>query len=651
MELVEGYKIPFLRRPPLSLPSANSFTVLTNPLHVQVVDEEIAGMLKKKAIEEIPPSPGYYSRLFVVTKKDGGWRPIINLKKLNKLFLDPPHFRMDTTKDVSLLLRPGDWAASVDLKDAYFHVAINRRFHRYLRFGWKKKLYQFLVLPFGLCLAPFVFTALTKPIVAFLRARGIRVVFYLDDILIIGATKEECETNLAFVLHLLQSLGFLVNWKKSSLIPSQLFRFLGLEWDTRSGVIGLGEEKRLALHRRATAALQSAPTCHDLQVLLGHMTSSIPAVPLVRLRSRRLQLDLHAHYKTEDDRFHRVTLSHLAVEDLRWILSLESRHCLAPMWALRIEDCDEEVSTDASEVGWGIHFRGRLHRGRWDADAPVHINAKELFTLLIFLRDFLPPSDCRALLWRTDSTTAIAYVRKEGGTISPLLLDIASEILCLAHRRALRILPVYVPSEENLLADAASRFLDLPDWHLRSDLFLRLVALWGRPAIDLFATESSKQVDRFFAWGDARGAEAFDALAQLWDFPLAYAFPPPPLLPRTIAKIANSPGEFVLVTPFWKAQKWFPLLLSLNIQELRRFPLLPDLVLDLTTNAPPAGLNQLHLVVWKISGGFTPPASPTPSFASSPEVGGNLLRIGTMPSGVPSKIFCTPDEFLSIPLI
>ena len=136
---------------------------------------------------------------------------------------------MDTTKDVSLLLRPGDWAASVDLKDAYFHVAIDHHFHRFLRFGWKNKLYQFLVLPFGLCLAPFVFTALTKPIIAFLRARGIRVIFYLDDILVIGATKEECETNLAFVLQLLQSLGFLINWKKSNLIPSQLFRFLGLE--------------------------------------------------------------------------------------------------------------------------------------------------------------------------------------------------------------------------------------------------------------------------------------------------------------------------------------------------------------------------------------------------------------------------------------
>ena len=609
-------------------------------------------MLEKKAIVEVSPSPGYYSRLFVVTKKDGGWRPIINLKRLNKLFLDPPHFRMDTTKDVGLLLRQGDWAASVDLKDAYFHVLINRHFRRFLRFGWKKKLYEFLVLPFGLCLAPFLFTALTKPIVAYLRSRGIRVIFYLDDILVIGGSEEECKENLAFVLNLLQSLGFLINWKKSNLIPSQFFRFLGLEWDTRKGLIGLGEEKRLALRRRTTAASQSPSTCHDLQILLGHLTSSIPAVPLIRLHSRELQRVLHAHYKSEEDRFRRVVLSPPAVKDLHWILSLESHHCVAPMWPLLVEDCDMEVSTDASEVGWGIHFRGCLHRGPWDADAPVHINAKELSTLLIFLRDFLPPSErLRGLLWRTDSTTAMSYIRKEGGTVSPVLLDIARDILLLAHHRSLRILPVYVPSEENLLADSASRFLDLPDWHLRSDLFLRLTSLWGRPSIDLFATESSKQVDRFYAWGDAQGAEAFDALIQLWNFPLAYAFPPPPLLPRTIAKIAHSPGEFILVTPYWTAQKWFPLLLDLDILDLRRFPLLPDLVIDLTTGLPPSGLNQLHLVAWRISGGSTPPASPTPFFDLSPEAGEVPHRPATMRPGAHSKTFCAPEGFLSIPSI
>ena len=92
--------------------------------------------------------------MFVIPKKGGGWRPIINLKHLNKTYLVPLHFWMDTLRDVASLLCPGDWTASMDLKDAYFHVPIDRRFHRHLRFGWQGKLYQYRVLPFGLWLAP-----------------------------------------------------------------------------------------------------------------------------------------------------------------------------------------------------------------------------------------------------------------------------------------------------------------------------------------------------------------------------------------------------------------------------------------------------------------------------------------------------------------
>ena len=46
--------------------------------------------------------------------------------------------------------------------------------------------------------------------------------------------------------------------------------------------------------------------------------------------------------------------------------------------------------------------------------------------------------------------------------ISPLLL-LTREVLLLAHSLRLRILPVFIPTEENLHADAASRFQSLPD--------------------------------------------------------------------------------------------------------------------------------------------------------------------------------------------
>ena len=187
------------------------------------------------------------------------------------------------------------------------------------------------------------------------------------------------------------------------------------------------------------------------------------------------------------------------------------------MWRLQIEDWDMKVATDASDEGWGIYFQGQLHQGLWTetANAPAYINAKELMVLLIFLRDFLPQCDKPvSLLWRTDNTTAMAYIRKEGGTVSRPLLRLARQILLLAQRLRVRILPVFLSSEENQIADAASRFQTLPDWHLPAEIFRQIVHRLSLPEIDLFATAESAQVSRFFAWGDAPAAEALDALSQ-----------------------------------------------------------------------------------------------------------------------------------------
>ena len=140
---------------------------------------------------------------------------------------------------------------------------------------------------------------------------------------------------------------------------------------------------------------------------------------------------------------------------------------------------------------------------------------------------------------------------------------------------------------------------------------------WGCPDIDLFATAASTHLPLFFAWGDAQEAEAFDALAQRWSFRLAYAFPPP-LLPRVLRKLAVSTGVFLLVTPHWPTQKWFPVLLRLQVEEVFRLPLRPEVV-DLTSGRPP--LPRLPLLAWKLSGGSTASTSRTPPSPTSAEDG------------------------------
>ena len=147
------------------------------------------------------------------------------MKPLNASYIETPLFRMDTTKDVANLLRPGDWAASTDLKDAYFHIAIDEGSRKFLRFGWERYWLQFNVLPFGLSPAPLTFTRLMKPLKALLRKWGIRSIFYLDDILIVASSKEECERFVKMAPQLLQSVGFMINFPKSSLVPSLTSRW------------------------------------------------------------------------------------------------------------------------------------------------------------------------------------------------------------------------------------------------------------------------------------------------------------------------------------------------------------------------------------------------------------------------------------------
>jgi hypothetical protein len=84
---------------------------------------------------------------------------------------------------------------------------------------------------------------------------------------------------------------------------------------------------------------------------------------------------------------------------------------------------------------------------------------KELGVLWIFLTTILPASTRQSpILWRIDNMAALVHIRKEGGLRGRALLEGAERILLLTHQRQLRILLAFIPSEENVQADAASRF-------------------------------------------------------------------------------------------------------------------------------------------------------------------------------------------------
>ena len=114
---------------------------------------------------------------------------------------------MESIKSVKGLIQKGDWLTKLDLKDAYLTVPVHPGYQKYLKFHWQGQQWQFTVLPFGLNSAPYIFTKLMKPVVATLRKLGIRVVLYLDDMLLMANSQDrardhfQCATYLLTALH------------------------------------------------------------------------------------------------------------------------------------------------------------------------------------------------------------------------------------------------------------------------------------------------------------------------------------------------------------------------------------------------------------------------------------------------------------------
>ena len=169
-----GYRIPFDRLPPLSERPLSLPAYSPHSIRGVALNQELQNLLRKGAVEPAPQSPGFYSRLFLVKKASGSWRPIIDLSTLNG-FITSSRFHMETPRSVLNSIRPGDWMISLDLQDAYLQVPVHHNSCRYLRFVVDGKTFQFRVLCFGLTTAPQVFTRIMAPVSAILHRHGVRM--------------------------------------------------------------------------------------------------------------------------------------------------------------------------------------------------------------------------------------------------------------------------------------------------------------------------------------------------------------------------------------------------------------------------------------------------------------------------------------------
>ncbi len=127
-----------------------------------------------------------------------------------------------------------DWFVTIDLKDAYFHIAILLYHRKFLGFAFGGREYQYRVLPFGLALSTRTFTKSIDVALAPLRLQGIRIMNYIDDWLILAQSHQLAVRHRDVVLAHMKELGLRLNGKKSVLSPLQRTTFLGVAWDSTS---------------------------------------------------------------------------------------------------------------------------------------------------------------------------------------------------------------------------------------------------------------------------------------------------------------------------------------------------------------------------------------------------------------------------------
>ena len=246
----------------------------------------------------------------------------------------------------------------------------------YLRFLWRGRLYQFTCLPFGLRSSPRIFTKVLKPLLVYLRALRVRLLVYLDDILIMAATPELCLEHMHLTWQFLTDLGFLGNLKKSVLAPKQQAEYLGFIVNSIEMKLFLMEEKLLRAKLEAERLLKSNPVVKILASFLGFCQSTLPAIAVAPLHFRNLQADMIKALKgSRGGQGYRsvVCLSPEAKKELEWwrdYVKMNNGKSILP------PEEQDTIFSDASKQGWGGTSESSKNRGLMELGGKVKITHK-----------------------------------------------------------------------------------------------------------------------------------------------------------------------------------------------------------------------------------------------------------------------------------
>ncbi|KAA6368720.1 MAG: putative reverse transcriptase, partial [Streblomastix strix] len=497
----------------------------------------------------------WYNPTFMIKKANGKWRKILDAKALNKQIADF-HFKMHDSNEVKQTIRPGDWGTSLDLSSAFHHLIVQTESQPYLAFEFQNNYYTYRAMPFGTKHSPIYFATAMEPIMQQIRMKTeIRIINYVDDILLLHQNKEYLKNMTQKVIETLIYFGFTMNTEKSEIEPNQTVIFLGWEWNLANATVKTKPKKRLLLlhdlyNMRRWIRTGTEITVKQTAKLIGKLN-------YLRLQFQEASLFLNTmdYQKAQAARLRgwntTMIMNKTAIPDINWwIAKLRAN---TPVQLIQIPP-QMTMTTDAAPSGWGSTLEKEqemiaMAHGTWNKrQAKLTSNNREIKAITQGLRSFaktLKSLQIQSLAIRSDNSTAVFDIRKWRASTS--LIKEIKQVHQTIEKLGIQIQITHLPGVKNEIADALSRLSRAGDYKLKEKIFQQTCLQMNlNPTIDLFSQHFNNLLPRFMSTIRGHGEIAIDALNQTWKMELPWIHPPIPLLPAVLKKIREKQIEAMI---------------------------------------------------------------------------------------------------------
>ena len=293
------------------------------------------------------------------------------------------------------------------------------------------------------------------------------------------------------------------------------------------------------------------------------------------------------------------------------------------------------------------------HQELWsNQETSLHINILEMNALFLSLQAFQDTTTNQRVTAMYDNSTVMAYVSKQGGTVSDSLCELTGQLLRWTEVHNMLLEARYFPGQSNVLTDLLSRRNQVlgVEWSLLPQVVKKIIRTWGSLTIDLFATHLSAKLPLYCSLVPDPQAVFEDAFRHPWNHLDVYTFPPFHLVERVVARVRETPNlSMMLIAPLWPEKSWFAGLLLLLTQ--------PPLVLppwDRRLRQPHfhrfhGGIHALNLHAWRDSSVFSESQDFRDKLrASCPAVSKNPLHACTSRSGSLSVVGVVEGALLQL---